>query len=211
MKRAVSNSDFNWLKREVLSSAERFDLDSAYRTSALVYAMITEPHRVNYNHFTLDDVCYEEFEFQQCELMKIAFKKDELCRTLLQTSPGQVFKSKEVQMNYGGFDFTLNLSCRYHIWSERLQYGAGIRSTSATSQKQFEDSVRYLDYDRQRVVYMTASDAQQDMLIGISKVNYNIFKLPIKRGSSLYKSGLEKMNEIGFKWWLYFDNFGNKI
>ena len=210
MKTTVSNSDLNWLQMEVLSSAQRLDFEQARKMSALVYAMITEPERVNYIYNTLDDEIYTPSEFDQCEKMKIAFKRDEYCAGLLAQTPGQTFKSNIVELTHGGFSFELKLACRYHIWNAAHNYGAGIQSTSAETAREFEKYVFHFDYDRKRVVYMLASGALRDSLIGISKINNKIFKIPIVRGDRFWNSGIEKLNEIGFKWWLYFDNFGNK-
>jgi len=211
MSKAVSNSDLNWLKSEVLTGGIKFDFQQSYRISSLVNAMITEPERVNYFYKTLDDEIYSDEDFNQCELMKIAFKKDEFCASLLKQNSEELFKYRTVPLSYGGFDFSLRMSCKYHLFIDSLGWGAGIRSTSATTEKEFLDSVMLFDYDRQRAVCMEISGANKDMIIGISKINYRIFKLPIVRGNALHRSGLEKMSELSFKWWLYYDNFGNKI
>ena len=51
---------------------------------------------------------------------------------------------------------------------------------------------------------MDIAGSNQDILIGISKVNNKVFKLPIKRGDDFYNSGKEKYLELAFKWWYLF-------
>lgn len=212
-RREVSNSDLSWLKLELLSSAERRDFTNAYRMGSLIDAMITSPEMINVFKFQLIDTAhgkieqYTQEEFQLCNKMKQAFRQDEFCKNMLRQSTGQMVKNAPVDLNYCDFDFTMHMRCKYDLWSDILGWGGDIKSTTATSQKQFEDAVRYFDYDRQRAVYMTISGADKDMLIGISKVNYKIFKVPITRDCELFRSGMEKLNSLAFRWWTLFENF----
>jgi hypothetical protein len=48
--------------------------------------------------------------------------------------------------------------------------------------------------------------SEQDMLIGISKVNKKIFKVPIKCGDEMFNEGKAQYQELAFKWWSLFDN-----
>ena len=65
--------------------------------------------------------------------------------------------------------------------------------TAATTQKQFEEACRHFDYDRSRWWYMEIAQSDQDILIGISKVNFKIFKpLPIRRGDDFFNQGKDK-------------------
>lgn len=204
----VSNSDLSWLKLTMLSTQARIDFENAYRLGSLVDAMITEPARVNYFTFTLDDEVFTPFEFYQCEQMKAAFKRDEFCMGLLKQSTGQMVMRETMSFDYGNFEFFLRMRCKYDLYSNILKWGGDIKSTTATTQKQFEEVARHFDYDRQRACYMKISGAKRDMLIGISKVNNKIFKIPILRGDELFTSGEKKLTELAFRWWVYFEDFG---
>lgn len=81
---------------------------------------------------------------------------------------------------------------------------ADIKSTVCTTQKQFEECVKYFDYDRQRAWYMDIEGRCNDVLIGISKKNFKVFKVPVRKGSELYNSGRKKYEELAFKWWYLF-------
>lgn len=210
----VSNSDLSWLKMELLSSAERRDFQNAYRMGSLIDSMITEPERIDYFRFRLKDYPeaghdeqFTQEEFATCNNMKQAFRLDDMCINLLRLSTGQMVMSDKVSFDYCGFEFSLPMRCKYDLWSKNLNWGGDIKSTTATTQKQFEEAVRFFDYDRQRVEYMLISGAQRDMLIGISKVNYKIFKVPITVESDLFQSGYEKLSSLAFRWWTLFENF----
>ena len=57
----VSNSDLTALKN-LLHPHQEGDKERAFRIGNLVDAIITEPARVNYYRFTVDDVQYSEDE-----------------------------------------------------------------------------------------------------------------------------------------------------
>ena len=51
---------------------------------------------------------------------------------------------------------------------------------------------------------MDLEGRSNDILIFISKKNYKIFKVPIKRDSELFRQGKAKYQELAFKWWYLF-------
>jgi hypothetical protein len=200
----VSNSDLTWLFTELLSSQERRDFTDAYRIGSLIDAMITEPQLVNYFKFTLNGEQYTPEEFALCEKMKDSFRRDEFCRMFMLQCTGQKVMSRMLQLQWGAMFFSMPFRCKYDLWSDALKYGGDIKSTTATTQKQFVDSVFHFSYDRQRATYMEIAQCDKDLLIGISKVNGKIFKLPIVRGDETHQSGLAKMQELSFKFWSLF-------
>lgn len=90
-----------------------------------------------------------------------------------------------------------------------MNWGGDIKSTSATTQAQFESAVRQFDYDRQRFFYMNIAGSDKDVLIGISKENFRVFKVFIKRGDELWESGRQKCMELAFKYWTMFGDLKN--
>src|SRR5690606_12865534 len=103
--------------------------------------------------------------------MKRQFLKDDLAASMLKVSDCQTVMIKQREFEFEGVNFSLNTRCKWDLWSARLGYGGDIKSTTATTQKQFEEAVRFFDYDRQRAWYMDIAGSRQDVLIGISKKN----------------------------------------
>lgn len=202
----VSNSDLSWLKEKMLSPSELKDYRDAYRIGNLIDAMITENHKVDYLKRTWTKESYTEEEFEMCKAMKRSFMKDEFCKQFHSLCRGQVVFINNVKLSFEDYIFELVMRCKFDLWADFSGYGADVKSTTATTQRQFVEAIRYFDYDRQRVTYMKISGAKQDMLIGISKKNHKVFKVPITIGSDLWKSGSEKLSDLGFKWWYLFDN-----
>ena len=121
-------------------------------------------------------------------------------------------KSTLLYRTYFDYDisFSLPVRCKWDLWMPSLKWGGDIKSTTATTQKQFEEAARFFDYDRQRYFYMNIAGSTQDILIGISKVNYRVFKVPIKRGDCFWKSGEEKCLCLAFKYWEMFGDLNLK-
>lgn len=200
----VSNSDLSALKNYFMPKDYVMDVTAAYRFGNLIDSLITEPNRCDHYNLRVDGEQFSRNEWDHASLMRKEFLRDPMAAQMLNLAKGQCVKSGIVKLDYEGIDFELLMRCKYDLWSDQLRYGGDIKSTTATTQKQFEDACYHFDYDRQRAVYMNLSGAQKDVIIGISKVNLKVFKLFINRESEFYKSGMEKFREIAFKYWTLF-------
>ncbi|MDR1340119.1 MAG: PD-(D/E)XK nuclease-like domain-containing protein [Prevotellaceae bacterium] len=202
-RKEVSNSDLSWLKQQ-LYPRDAVDLTEAYRFGSLIDAMITEPSRVDYFARTLDGERFSAEDFQKAERMKKSFYADDFCRMISARMDGQKVMSARRTFDFQGYDFELDCRCKWDIWRGDLGWGGDIKSTAATTQSQFEDAAKFFDYDRQRAWYMDIAGAQKDVLIGISKVNFKVFRIFIGKGSALYEDGRRKYSELAMKWHLMF-------
>jgi hypothetical protein len=200
----VSNSDLSALKNYFMPKDFVMDATAAYRFGNLIDAMITEAHRVDHYRMRVDNEQFNPEEWNKALKMKEAFMKDPECIRLHKLCSGQAVKVREVEIDYDGFKFTLPMRCKYDLWSDQLNWGGDLKSTTATTQAQFEAACNYFDYDRQRAVYMTLSGATRDVLIGVSKVNYKVFKIYINQESEFYLSGMQKFKELAFRYWMLF-------
>jgi hypothetical protein len=207
----VSNSDLSWLKKYWQPEYITYDVEQAYRFGTLIDCMITEPEKVDYFQLTCAGNYYKKEDFERAEEMKKAFYRDPLCALMAKQAVYQkVSIRKRFPISYNGFDFTLDVRCKWDLFIEQISSPSGdIKSTTATTQKQFEEAVRYFDYDRQRAWYMDIEGRNKDILIGISKENFKVFKVPIVRGSELFYSGREKYEELAFKYCYLFGDIHN--
>ncbi|MDR1938765.1 MAG: PD-(D/E)XK nuclease-like domain-containing protein [Tannerellaceae bacterium] len=201
----VSNSDLSWLKDRLYPKETVHDPTAAYAFGSLIDAMITEPERVNYFKRTMDGKRIKKELFDNAAGMKKAFWNDEFCRSITEHSQGQkISVLHDKKFDYRDYEFKLDVRCKWDIWREDWKWGGDIKSTTATTQAQFEAAARYFDYDRQRAWYMDIENAERDVLIGISKANHKIFKIFINRDSEFYRSGKDKYMELAFRWFLLF-------
>lgn len=196
----VSNSDLSALKKLIYGGTE-FDPTEAYKFGTLIDCMLTEPDKVNFYNYTCAGEQYTAEQFEQAKQMKRAFFKDDLARRMLERADTQAIMFREMPIEFEGFEFSLPVRCKWDIWMPHLGWGGDIKSTTATSQKQFEAAAMHFDYDRQRAFYMDIAGSNQDILIAISKVNFKVFKIPIKRGDKFFQSGQDKYRDLAFQYW----------
>jgi hypothetical protein len=182
------------------------DKEAAFRFGSLVDAIITEPSRVNYYQLTVDDVQYTEDEFYHAKQMHQALlteaKHDPFLAKVLELSDTQRFMvNKQQQFEYGSFPFCLDTRCKWDWWLPMAGFGGDLKTTFASSQKQFEEAVDFFDWDRSRAWYMDIAHSDRDFIYAISKKNGLVFKKYIERGDANYNRGREKYEELAFHYW----------
>ena len=196
----VSNSDLSSLHYET-SKIERIgNIEKAYEFGTLVDAVITEHDRINVIKRQIDGKPINAIDFERVTRMREAFFRDEEARTLLKYSDCQKVMIRNVPLAYRGVSFVLPMRCKWDMWIDHMWFGGDLKSTMATSQQQFEAACQHFDYDRQRAFYMTIAGSDQDFLIGVSKINFKVFKMYIKRGDRFFNSGMSKMLRLAFKY-----------
>ena len=202
----VSNSDLTELKQLLHPRMQFSDKEAAFRFGSLVDAIITEPSRVNYYQLTVDDVQYTEDEFYHAKQMHQALlteaKHDPFLAKVLELSDTQRFMvNKQQRFEYGSFPVCLDTRCKWDWWLPMAGFGGDLKTTFASSQKQFEEAVDFFDWDRSRAWYMDIAHSDRDFIYAISKKNGLVFKKYIERGDANYNRGREKYEELAFHYW----------
>lgn len=195
----VSNSDLTALMYEI-SGVTLPDMTDVFAFGNLVDAMITEPDRIDWYRKLMDGQPVKEWD--KAMKMYKAFNSDDRCKAIIKRSETQKISVGQREFNHLGIDFKLDCRCKWDFFGS---ISGDIKTTAATNQKQFEAACKYFHYPRSRAWYMDLENTPKDLIIGISKVNYKIFFLPIERGSELYNLGKEQYTELAFKWWMLKD------
>ncbi len=202
----ASNSLLSKIKAGI-SPTEKFPPTEAYAFGSLVDAMITEPHKVNYSSGLVAGIQLTSAHIDAAKRMKDNFFADPFCAGLWKMAEKQKeLVIEAMQFEFESFQFEIGFKCKYDLFLPSAWYGIDIKTTTAKSQKQFEESVFQFDWDRQGALYMdiptqlTGEVSKQFLIIGISKKPpHKIFKLPIKRDDGWYNSGKSKYTELAFK------------
>lgn len=202
----VSNSDLTELKNLLHPRPQFGDKEAAFRFGSLVDAIITEPDRVNYYQFTVDDVQYTEDEFRHAQEMyrslRLEARNDSFLAKVLEIADTQrCMVNKQQQFEYGGFVFTLDTRCKWDWFLDLIGFGGDLKTTFASTQKEFDEAVDFFDWDRSRAWYMDIANSDRDFIYGISKKNCCVFKKFINRDDAIYKRGREKYEELAFQYW----------
>ena len=201
----VSNSDLSELQKYWLPESRIIDLEKAYAFGSLIDAMITEPTKLDYFKLTCEGYQHTSEDFERAAEMKKAFYRDAFCANMVKQCIFQKVSAKpNFKINYDGFEFELPVRAKWDLFCENFDLGGDIKSTACTTQKQCEECVRYFEYDRSRAWYMDIENRSNDILIFISKVNYKIFKIPVKKGGEIYNTGKAKYQELAFRYWYLF-------
>lgn len=203
----VSNSDLTELKNMLYPRIQFGDKEKAFRLGNLVDAFITEPERVDYCLYKVDDVQYTDEEFAWGKEMRKALfmesKKDPFLAKVLEVSDTQkIMVNKAQQFEYCDFRFALDTRCKWDWWLPGFGFGGDLKTTYASCQEEFEHALDFFDWDRSRAWYMDIAGSDKDFIYAISKKNFSIFKKFIKRGDEKYTRGREKYEELAFRWWL---------
>lgn len=202
----VSNSDLTQLKNLLHPRLQYGDREAAFRFGSLVDAMVTEPDRVNHYRRTVDDVQYSEGEFEHATQMLRALRsearRDAFLAKVLETADTQrCMFNKRQKFQYGGFSFSLDTRCKWDWFLTPYGFGGDLKTTFASTQKEFDEAVDFFDWDRSRAWYMDIARSDRDFIYGISKKNGCVFKKFINRDDAIYKRGREKYEELAFQYW----------
>jgi len=200
----VSNSDLTALKYE-MAGYELPDMTDIFAFGNLVDAMITEPHRIDWWRKLLDDNPAKDFDIAK-KMYDVA-KNDYRVASILKNSKMQHVSIGRRKFNHIGIDFELNCRCKWDFFGH---ISGDIKTTAATTQKQFEAACLYFDYPRSRAWYMDLEKTGRDIIIGISKVNFKIFFMPIERNDKMYNIGKQQYTELAFRYWAIYGNALNR-
>jgi hypothetical protein len=203
----VSNSDLTELKQLLYPRTQYGDKEKAFRFGTLFDALITEPDRVRYDKRTVDGELYSGDDWALAEAMKKSLRaealRDGFLRYVMESAATQKSMINHGQkFGYGDFEYTLDTRCKWDWWLPDLNFGGDLKTTAAETQKQFDESVDFFDWDRSRAWYMDISESNQDFIYAVSKKNCKVFKLVISRDSPIYRRGKEKYEELAFRYWM---------
>lgn len=203
----VSNSDLTALK-DLLHPVPMPPgvKEAAFRFGSLVDAIVTEPDRVNYYRLTVDDEQYTDDDFRLAKemhrsLRKTAWHDPFLAKVLEEAETQRCMVNESQQFEYGSFPFTLPTRCKWDWWLPRYGFGGDLKTCAASTQKEFEDSIDFFDWDRSRAWYMDIAHSDCDFIYAISKRNYNVFTARIRRNDPVYLRGRDKYLELAFQYW----------
>ena len=194
---AMSNSELG----ELDQGRKDFDPTAAYAFGNLVDHLITEPEKVDVYKNTCNSDVFTGAQMQLGLAMKDAFMQDTVAMRIFSNSEYQTIMHKRLVHTIGKIEFTLDARCKWDLWMNGFGWGGDIKTTTATTQAQFEAACRFFHYPRQRFFYMTMGGSDKDMLIGISKVNKKVFRIPIKKGDAFWNEGREDYERLVIEHW----------
>jgi hypothetical protein len=209
---AVANSDLSWLEKQLMSKQRIIDCEQAFKMGTLIDAMITEPHRVDYFKYRVDDVQYTKADFELSKKMKAAFMKDKVCQDIIKDCSFQhISYNPEFEVEHEGVRFIVPAKAKWDLKKKHFPFGGDIKSTTATTYDQCFAAMEYFCYDRSRAWYMDLEGHKMDYIIFISKINFKIFIIPVsaidhgdkakpgqKAAYEIYRNGKAKYQKLAY-------------
>ncbi|MDO4790847.1 MAG: hypothetical protein Q3998_07790 [Porphyromonas sp.] len=205
----VSNSDLTELKNLIHPQFQLSgDKERAFKMGTLVDALITEPEKIDFYGRKIDDYLYSKEEFEHGRRMREALKREAqldpfLARVLNEADTQTIMVNTSQMFDYSGFQFSLDTRCKWDWFFSSFGFGGDLKTTSASTQAEFENAIDAFDWDRSRAWYMDIAGSDKDFIYAISKKNFRVFKKFIQRGDETYMKGREKYEELAFKYWCF--------
>lgn len=201
----VSNSDLGALEKYWQPPSFVIDTEAAFRFGSLLDAMITEPEQVDHFRMQVAGTQFQKEEWNKALAMKKVFFADPFCKSLAAQCEMQKVSVKEsFRIEFEGYKFYLSMRAKWDFFAPKIDLSGDLKTTASTTQKQFEETIYHYNYDRQAALYMDLENKSNFIFIGISKENFKIFKVPVKRGGEIYNSGKAKYQELAFQYHILF-------
>jgi hypothetical protein len=205
----VSNSDLTELDQYFNPTKQFGDPEIAFRMGNLFDYSVTEPHKVNYFKRTIEGYPepFDPETWKIAEQMKKGLSKDKFWGQIKPLCSYQRIFREQLTFEYNSFTFSLRMRCKYDFFMNAMEWGGDLKSTACTSQKQFVEACYHFSYPRSRALYMLLSGAKKDIIIGVSKKNFQVFKVPIVYGDKIFNDGMQELKELAFQWFYLYENF----
>lgn len=138
---------------------------------------------------------------------------DKVFKPLLMNASTQVvFVETEFVIYLDGRPITFPAKCKYDFWIDKFDFGADLKAVICKDQHAFEAACEHFKYYMQGALYMDITKSDRFILVGISKRNFKIFIIQIRRDDARYKIGKRQYEACFGPWWkLYgFKHFTGK-
>lgn len=216
----ISNSNLTDLKKALFIISDISGLQKAYDFGSLFDAMTTEPDKLNEKTRTLKDgekeLTFTEEDYATAKLMKCALDADPGLSAIFNRALKQheVYRER-FRVEWEGEELVIPARIKFDGFI-RFILGIDLKTTAATSQREFENSILTLDYDRQGAWYMDVGQVDRFLIIGVSKRanrfgKYQIFKYAIQRGDHAYCRGKAKYSFLAWKYYHYIYSLNTTI
>lgn len=193
---ALSNSELGQLKKGIFNVNSPKHLQHIFDFGNLVDALLTEPPEVVQKYRQL---CGEE-KWQQALKMVEQCEKDPVIKLMIDHSIPQYIFVRLLNVKYLDYQFNIRSKCKFDLFMKTRLSGIDFKTLSVSNYQQFKDSIHHFDYDRQAAFYMDLARIKRFWIIGISKINFQIFKLCIQHGDHIYTRGKKKYSYWAWKY-----------
>lgn len=210
----VSSSDLGELER-LFYNRPRPDLEQIFAFGSLVDAMLTEPALLLSMTYQMRDgnrlVDFDVATWRLAETLASNLRTDPIIARLLPFSRGQYIFRRTLEFAYEGEAYKIRSRCKFDLLARAFSMGLDFKTTSCTSQKQFEEAIAFFDWDKQGAYYMDIARIDRHWIAGVSKKTGKVFKYVIERGDETHKRGQEKYSIWAYRWITLIEPFEKQL
>ena len=196
----------------IVSSNGYFDREELSNSQLSTYKSLLEGHvGINYSKDALllgsvvdavltasempNDIPIEVMEL--AEAMAASFMANKANKNIVDTWSSQVAFVSDIEYHYGCETGIVTGRCLTDFYNERFKIIADLKTTSASTDKEWDKAVVEFAYYRQAAWYMNITKSDTFVLLAVSKHKpHNLFKTVIKRGDELYNNGFKEYSAI---------------
>lgn len=184
----ISNSDIQKFLQQIgLKREMPANMDLIYNFGTQFHAGILEPHKKQEENLTKD-------ERQLIKAMENTFWADRMCREFAVAK--DFHREMEVYAPLTVENMQIQARCKFDGARTALRFGLELKGVKVSSQKQFDECLEALDYDRAAAHYQLTSGYEWTLIIGISKSHpERMFRKIVKRHDDFYACGEHKLIE----------------
>jgi hypothetical protein len=187
LHKAWSNSALTGVLNEHILNRPNKGAARAFTFGSCVHELLLEPQ-----NFCLDDFCLRQSEIDVINRM---YESVQRCKELDQVRANAKPEHKEVSVFWT--DEITELPCKAKIDIRFKSVCYDIKTTSAGSKREFEESVKKYEYHRQAAFYMDGTDTEAFIFFALSKRKPNhIFTSAIFKDSKLYHEGKNNYQKL---------------
>lgn len=185
---SISNSDIQKFLQQIgLKREMPANIQQIYDFGTEFHAGILEPHKKN-------DLVVTADQRKLIEDMAATFWRDKMCRDFAMAKDFQREMEVYDTLEVGGMRIAAR--CKFDGARPSIGMGLELKGVKVSSQKQFEDCLEALDYDRAIAHYLLTSKYPWDLVLGISKVYPDrLFKKIVKKHDEFFVGGEEKLRQ----------------
>lgn len=197
-----SNSTLNALGQELGMFPEiKGDREEAYRIGSLFDAVVTEPHKIDLiqNRILDTEYSFTKEEYKNALAMQKSLMNHPLFLSFVMAGPDFQKEVYEEDFEFNGFSLSMRAKLDFYLNG----IVGDLKSTVATSQKGFNDSVELFGYHRQMWLYCKLTKAKRAVLFGVQKSRpHKVYVFQIQEGDSLWRKAEQEITVLAYKYYL---------
>lgn len=200
-----SNSALSKLGRTIGMFPD-LDIDTfnAYRLGSLFDAVVTEPQKLDLIQYRIfeTDYTFTAQEYENSRLMHRSLQNEKMYQEFMKCKPElqKEIYQPSFPFEFEGFSFMLDVKAKLDFFVPGIV--SDLKSTFATTKKQFESAFLQFSYPRQMVLYCRLTGAKKAIVFGVSKVNRKVFVIVMQEGDHLWRIGEKELNHMAFKYYM---------